>query len=124
MPSQTSLDFSNPVVLFFMVQDFFGQKNLARRLDVGRKTLGRWEKQPGKLPVARQLALKELLRSIPSQDSDSADFTFVDLFAGIGDIQAGLRQLMAAACSPASGIPGRRRLIKQTMGLMSPQRVN
>jgi len=91
MPSQIHLDFSNPAVLFFTAQDFFGKKNLAERLDVDRKTLGRWEKNPEKLPLVRQLALKELLRSIPRQESTSADFTFIDLFAGIGGIRQGFK---------------------------------
>lgn len=91
MPSENLFQLQpNPVVLLSEAQKIFGKKNLAERLDVDRKTLSRWEKTPEKLPVARQLALREILRSAPRQP-DEADFTFIDLFAGIGGIRTGFK---------------------------------
>lgn len=78
----------DPVVLLEEAQQIFGRKNLAARLDVDRRTVSRWEKAPEKLPIARQLALREILRSIPRQ-SEESDFTFIDLFAGIGGMRSG-----------------------------------
>lgn len=78
----------NPVMLLTEAQQVFGKKELAERLDVDRKTISRWEKAPEKLPIARQLALKEILRSIPRQP-EQCEFSFIDLFAGIGGIRAG-----------------------------------
>ncbi len=80
----------DPVALLTEATQIFGRKNLATRLDVDRKTLSRWEKIPDKLPIARQLALKEILRTIPRQ-AEQTDFTFIDLFAGIGGIRAGFK---------------------------------
>jgi DNA (cytosine-5)-methyltransferase 1 len=80
----------DPVLLLTKAQQVFGKKALAERLDVDRKTLSRWEKFPARFPVARQLALSELLRSAPGQNG-RCDFTFIDLFAGIGGIRAGFQ---------------------------------
>lgn len=75
-------------MLLTEAQQYLGKKELAQRLDVDRKTLSRWEKAPQNLPVARQLAIREILRTILRHDH-SGDFTFIDLFAGIGGIRAG-----------------------------------
>lgn len=89
IPSETLFPMdSNPITLLVEAQQAFGTKNLAERLDVNRKTIARWEKKPSQLPIARQLALRELLRSVPRQ-SDKCDFTFIDLFAGIGGMREG-----------------------------------
>lgn len=80
----------DPVALLAEAHQVFGKKELAQRLDIDRKTLLRWEKAPARLPVARQLALREILRGVPRQD-EVADFTFIDLFAGIGGIRSGFR---------------------------------
>ena len=91
MPSEQLFSFiPDPVALLAEAHHIFGKKELAQRLDVDRKTLLRWQKAPGKLPVARQLALREILRAVPRQN-ESGDFTFVDLFAGIGGMRTGFR---------------------------------
>jgi len=74
--------------LFAKAQKVFGKQELARRLDVDRRTISRWEKSPASLPVARQLALREVLRTNRSI-TGRTDFTFVDLFAGIGGMRIG-----------------------------------
>jgi DNA (cytosine-5)-methyltransferase 1 len=78
----------DPVALFAEAQQLYGKTNLASRLDVDRRTINRWEKAPEKLPVARQLALREILRIAPRQEQ-TGDFTFIDLFAGIGGMRSG-----------------------------------
>lgn len=80
---------SDPAKLLLQATNFFGKANLAERLGVDRKTLGRWEKDPAKLPRIAELALREILRTIPRKASNDGDFTFVDLFAGIGGMRAG-----------------------------------
>lgn len=91
MPSELLFESNpDPVVLLSEAHQIFGKKELAQRLDVDRKTLTRWEKSPERLPIARQLALKEILRTAPRQQ-ESGDFTFIDLFAGIGGIRLGFR---------------------------------
>jgi DNA (cytosine-5)-methyltransferase 1 len=73
----------DPTALLAHAQHVFGKKALAEKLAVDRKTIGRWERSQKQLPIARQLVLREILRSVPKQ-TDGGDFTFIDLFAGIG----------------------------------------
>jgi DNA (cytosine-5)-methyltransferase 1 len=91
MPSDGAFHFEpNSTALLAEARQAFGKRELAQRLDVDRKTIARWEKAPDRLPVARQLALREILRTLPSQPK-AADFTFIDLFAGIGGMRAGFQ---------------------------------
>jgi len=78
----------DPAALFGEATQLFGKTALATKLDVDRKTISRWEKAPHKLPLARQLALREIVRTAPRQEG-AGDFTFIDLFAGIGGMRAG-----------------------------------
>lgn len=78
-----------PPDLLSQATEAFGRDNLARRLDVSRKTIARWASSRSPIPIARQLALREVLRAVPVPQ-EGAEFTFVDLFAGIGGIRAGL----------------------------------
>lgn len=89
MPSENTYPANlNSSELLFEAQKLLGQKDLASRLDVDRKTIARWQKAKSGLPVARQLALREVLREFPKQQQ-AAEFTFIDLFAGIGGMRAG-----------------------------------
>jgi DNA (cytosine-5)-methyltransferase 1 len=91
MPSAEFLPFpSDPIALLSEAQQVFGKKELAQRLDIDRRTLLRWERAPKKLPIARQLALREILRSVP-RENESGEFTFIDLFAGIGGMRTGFK---------------------------------
>jgi hypothetical protein len=49
------------------------------------------------------------MKPASSDRSEPPDFTFIDLFAGIGDFGAALRRSAAAAFSPASGTTTARR---------------
>ena len=69
----------------------FSQKDIAERLDVNPKTVGRWERGSVPCPTVILPALKEILKN-NQQVPDNADrFTFIDLFAGIGGIRAGFQ---------------------------------
>lgn len=74
------------------------QKDLADLLGVDAKTVSRWESGKVPPPAMVGLAIRELLRSksatpLPVLDKrQDADFTFIDLFAGIGGIRLGFQQ--------------------------------
>ncbi|MRD74142.1 DNA (cytosine-5-)-methyltransferase [Rhodocyclus tenuis] len=74
------------------------QKDLADLLGVDAKTVSRWESGKVPPPAMVGLAIRELLRSksathAPVLDKrQDADFTFIDLFAGIGGIRLGFQQ--------------------------------
>lgn len=74
------------------------QKDLADLLGVDAKTVSRWESGKVPPPAMVGLAIRELLRSksaTPAPVFDKcqgADFTFIDLFAGIGGIRLGFQQ--------------------------------
>lgn len=74
------------------------QKDLADLLGVDAKTVSRWESGKVPPPAMVGLAIRELLRSKsatppPVLDKrQDADFTFIDLFAGIGGIRLGFQQ--------------------------------
>ena len=91
MPSNSHHDILNAAALLFDAQECFGKRELAERLEKDRKTIRRWEREPAKIPLVSQLAIKELLRSVPDEDDSSAEFTFIDLFAGIGGMRAGFK---------------------------------
>lgn len=89
MPSESLFPHqSDPNSLLQTAHKAFGTKGLAARLDVDRKTLTRWKNRPTGLPVARQLALMQILGRLPAH-SHGGDFTFIDLFAGIGGMRSG-----------------------------------
>ncbi len=80
-------------------RDSWTQKDLAERLGVDAKTISRW--QTGKVapPPMVGLALKQLLQERPTPPAQPAaagaavgDFTFIDLFAGIGGIRLGFQR--------------------------------
>ncbi|WP_027458700.1 DNA (cytosine-5-)-methyltransferase [Dechloromonas agitata] len=74
------------------------QKDLADLLGVDAKTVSRWESGKVPPPAMVGLAIRELLRTKsatppPVLDKrQEADFTFIDLFAGIGGIRLGFQQ--------------------------------
>lgn len=74
------------------------QKDLADLLGVDAKTVSRWESGKVPPPAMVGLAIRELLRSksatppLVLDKRQDADFTFIDLFAGIGGIRLGFQQ--------------------------------
>lgn len=68
------------------------QEELAHQLNCSRRTVLRWESGDTIPSTATVLHLRQLLRDSGRRDSDGrqpADFTFIDLFAGIGGMRMG-----------------------------------
>ncbi len=65
----------------------FTQTELAKRLEIDVRTVRRWEVRESEPPKYVALALKQLMLPLARQYESSAEFTFVDLFAGIGGIR-------------------------------------
>lgn len=77
-----------------LAREKFTQLELAARLNVDAKTLRRWEHDethpsPLILPALRQIL--GVYHEV-AETSDRSDFTFIDLFAGIGGIRLGFEQ--------------------------------
>ena len=68
------------------------QKEVAALLGVDVKTISRWENGKVSPPVMVALALKDITGKDTKPKDDNKDFTFVDLFAGIGGIRLGFEQ--------------------------------
>ncbi|TVU66749.1 DNA (cytosine-5-)-methyltransferase [Paenarthrobacter nitroguajacolicus] len=68
----------------------YTQRQLAEQLNVTPRTVARWESGETQCPTMLAPALRELL-GLPSQTS-ATDFTFIDLFAGIGGIRQGFEK--------------------------------
>lgn len=87
-PSQLLLDDANESVrLLQSLRCFQTQKEVADLLQVDAKTIRRWENgetMPSPLYVP---ALRQLLYDVSDQSKDRSDFTFIDLFAGIGGMR-------------------------------------
>lgn len=77
---------SNNLDLLKKVRNFLSQKELAARLHYTPRQIARWEKGESPLPHALLPALREILQIEEQKD---CDFTFIDLFAGIGGIRLG-----------------------------------
>lgn len=72
----------------------FSRLELAQELGVSLKRIERWDRGQIADPGLVFRALNDLLRELPSrvEDHAAADFTFVDLFAGIGGTRLGFEQ--------------------------------
>ena len=82
---------SNALPLLREARERFTQRDLASKLDVAAKTIGRWEKGETPCPQMLEPALREILRTSPASAANdpTQGFTFADLFAGIGGIRLG-----------------------------------
>lgn len=65
----------------------YTQAALAKALDVDVRTLRRWEVRETEPPKYIKLALQQLMLPLTTQYETRADFSFIDLFAGIGGIR-------------------------------------
>lgn len=71
----------------------YKQADLARKLNVSPKTVRNWEVREDGPPYSRAYQLQGLLFGNESAEIPSdADFTFIDLFAGIGGIRMGFEK--------------------------------
>jgi DNA (cytosine-5)-methyltransferase 1 len=92
MPSTETAELPPPLLLLSQAREFFTQSELAAKLDVTPRTIGRWEKRETDCPAVVGAALREIIRSTTRETTGSGKFTFIDLFAGIGGMRAGFEQ--------------------------------
>lgn len=79
--------------LLTRARERYTQADIARKLDVNAKTVRLWEVKEGGPPEYRAPQLQRLLFGNEAIGiSDAADFTFIDLFAGIGGIRMGFEK--------------------------------
>jgi DNA (cytosine-5)-methyltransferase 1 len=79
-----------PLPLLKEARQRFTQRDLAARLRVTAKTVSRWENGETPCPHLLEPALREILRTpVATQPHEGRNFTFIDLFAGIGGIRLG-----------------------------------
>jgi DNA (cytosine-5)-methyltransferase 1 len=83
---------SDSLTLLAQVRQRLTQRDLATRLDVTPKTISRWENRLTECPVYVQAALRDLLRSGARSEAGTEEFTFIDLFAGIGGMRLGFEK--------------------------------
>ena len=79
----------DPQEIMSRVRDHHTQQEIADYLGMNVRTVKRWEVKEDGPPDYRAPQLQQLLFGGEQNSSESADFTFVDLFAGIGGIRLG-----------------------------------
>lgn len=75
--------------LFNLALGRYSQIDVARKLNVTPRTVRNWEVKEDGPPEYRVQQLQHLLFNNESLKSSGSDFTFIDLFAGIGGIRKG-----------------------------------
>ena len=78
--------------LISYARERYTQADIARKLNVTPKTVRLWEVREDGPPEYRSHQLQGLLFGNEYAASDDADFTFIDLFAGIGGIRMGFEK--------------------------------
>lgn len=78
------------VELLYKTRERYSQRDIADRLGVSTKTVGRWERRETSARSMIEPALRQMLE-VPAIYSATTEptFSFIDLFAGIGGIRLG-----------------------------------
>ena len=92
MPSVRSSDPVSATALLSRARELLSQQDLARRLDVSRRTIARWQNGETECPAMVGPALREIIHASSKNGNAAGAFTFIDLFAGIGGMRAGFEQ--------------------------------
>lgn len=92
MPSESPANPSAPLNLLSQVRQLHTQRDLAVLLRRSSKTISRWENQQTECPPFIEAALRDILRTAPRPQGTGAQFTFIDLFAGIGGMRTGFER--------------------------------
>ena len=94
MPSDArpSLFPDDPLALLSKVRQRLSQRDIAQHLQVAPKTVSRWENRKTDCPKYVQYALRDMLRAANPVETGKNDFTFIDLFAGIGGMRLGFER--------------------------------
>ncbi|BAV34771.1 DNA-cytosine methyltransferase [Sulfuricaulis limicola] len=79
----------SPRELLKQARSRFTQKQIAAHLGVNARTIKRWEARENDPPKFAAPALQQLLLPIDNPDNSAGEFSFIDLFAGIGGIRLG-----------------------------------
>src|SRR4051812_43390282 len=77
-----------PAVVLTQALNRFTRRHLAAQLQLDPRTLSRWE-SGGSMARRDFLALLYLLNDRGTTANEAHDFTFIDLFAGIGGMRLG-----------------------------------
>ena len=80
---------SDPIDLLKEARLRFSQREIADYVGKDIKTVRRWEKGETPCPAILEPALREMLRTPRLQELAAPNFTFIDLFAGVGGIRMG-----------------------------------
>lgn len=71
-------------------RSLFTQEELSMRVGCSRRTISRWENGQTSLPFYAGPVLEKIISDVsPFEEENEGDFTFIDLFAGIGGIRLG-----------------------------------
>jgi DNA (cytosine-5)-methyltransferase 1 len=91
MPSALLHITPEPLPLLLHARTRFTQRDIAEKLQVASKTVGRWERGETRCPAMVVPALRDILQSASRLATEAQQFTFIDLFAGIGGIRHGFQ---------------------------------
>lgn len=84
---------NQPHEVLCWARDILTQAEVAKVVGKDIRTVRRWETRDIDTPPVIVPALREAVsKKIPAKTSEAGDFTFIDLFAGIGGIRTGFEQ--------------------------------